>query len=34
MKNNLIYTEIDVNNNKIKVMRINDVDYISLTDLA
>ena len=34
MKNNLIQTEIDVNNNKIRVMRINDVDYISLTDLA
>jgi hypothetical protein len=34
MKNNLIQTEMDVNNNKIRVMRINDVDYISLTDLA
>ena len=34
MKNNLIQTELDVNNNKIRVMRINDVDYISLTDLA
>ena len=34
MKNNTIQTEMDVNNNKIKVMRINDVDYISLTDLA
>lgn len=33
MKNNLIQTELDVNN-KIRVMRINDVDYISLTDLA
>ena len=33
MKNNLIQTELDVNN-KIIVMRINDVDYISLTDLA
>ncbi len=34
MKNNLIQIELDVNNNKIRVMRINDVDYISLTDLA
>ena len=34
MKNNLIQTELDVNNNKIRVMRIGDVDYISLTDLA
>ena len=34
MKNNLIQTELDVNNNKIRVMRINGVDYISLTDLA
>ena len=30
MKNNLIQTELDVNNNKIRVMRINDVDYISV----
>ena len=34
MKNNLIQTELDVNNNKIRVMRINDIDYISLADLA
>ena len=34
MKNNLIQTELDVNNNKIRVMRINDVDYILITDLA
>ena len=34
MKNNLIQTEFDVNNNKIRVMRINDVDYISFTDLT
>ena len=33
MKNNLIQTELYVNN-KIRVMRINDVDYILLTDLA
>lgn len=34
MKNNIIKTEIDVKNNKIGIMRIGDVDYISLTDLA
>ncbi len=34
MKNNIIKTEIDVKNNKIGIMRIVDVDYISLTDLA
>ena len=34
MKNNIIKTEIDVKNNKIGIMRIRDVDYISLTDLA
>lgn len=34
MKNNFIQTELDVNNNKIRIMRINGVDYISLTDLA
>ena len=34
MKNNLIQAEIDVNNNKIGIMRIGEVDYISLTDLA
>lgn len=34
MKNNLIQTEIDVNNNKVGIMRVGDVDYISLTDLA
>ncbi len=34
MKNNLIQTELDVNNKKIRVMRINDIDYISLADLA
>ncbi len=30
----LIGTEIEVKNNKIRVMRIHDIDYISLTDLA
>jgi hypothetical protein len=34
LKNNLIQAEMDVNDNKVRVMRINDVDYISLTDLA
>lgn len=34
MKQNLIETEIDVNNNKVGIMRVNGVDYISLTDLA
>ena len=34
MKNNLVKTEIDVKNNKVGIMRIGDVDYISLTDLA
>ena len=32
--NNMIKTEIDVKNNKIGIMRIGDIDYISLTDLA
>ena len=34
MKNDLIKTEIDVKNNKVGIMRIGNVDYISLTDLA
>ena len=34
MKNNLAKTEIDVKNNKVGIMRIGDVEYISLTDLA
>lgn len=34
MKNNIIKTEIDVKNNKIGIMRIGDVVYISLTNLA
>lgn len=34
MGKNLMQTELDVNNNKIRVMRIDGVDYISLTDLA
>ena len=34
MKNNLVKTEINVKSNKVGIMRIGDVDYISLTDLA
>ena len=34
MKHNIVKTEIDVKNNKIGIMRIGDVDYISLTDIA
>ena len=34
MKNNLVKVEINVKNNIIGIMRINDIDYISLTDLA
>ena len=34
MKNDMIKTEIDVKNNKIGIIRINNIDYISLTDLA
>ena len=34
MKNNIIKSELNVNGNKVEIMRINDTDYISLTDLA
>lgn len=34
MKDNLIKTEMNVNNEKISVMRIGNEEYISLTDLA
>lgn len=34
MNNALIKTELNVKNNLIKVMRVNNADYISLTDLA
>lgn len=34
MKDNVIKTEMNVNNNKINVMRIGNEEYISLTDLA
>ena len=32
--NNKISTVMNVNNNEIKVLRVGNVDYISLTDLA
>jgi hypothetical protein len=34
MKQNSVKTEIDVIDNKVGIMRVNEVDYISLTDLA
>ena len=34
MKNDLAITEMNVNENKVGVMRVGNVDYISLTDLA
>ena len=34
MDNKLVKTELNVKNNLIKIMRVNNVDYISLTDLA
>ena len=34
MKNNIVKTELNVINNKVSIMRINNTDYISLTDLA
>ena len=34
MKENLIKTEMNVNNEKISVVRIGNEEYISLTDLA
>ena len=34
MKNNDIKTELNVINNKIRIMRIGNIDYISITDLA
>lgn len=34
MKNNNIILTINVNNNEVSVMRVNNEDYISLTDLA
>ena len=34
MKKDIIKTEINVMNNKVSILRINDNDYISLTDLA
>jgi len=34
MKNNVVKTELNVINNRISIMRVGNVDYISLTDLA
>lgn len=34
MKQELIKTELNVINNKIGIMRVGNVDYISITDLA
>ncbi len=34
MKKEIVVTQIDVNSNKVGIMRVNNVDYISLTDLA
>lgn len=34
MKNEMIKTEINVKDNLIEIMRVGNVDYISLTDLA
>ena len=34
MNNNLIKAEINVNNNKVNIIRIGSEEYISLTDLA
>ncbi|MBQ2902062.1 MAG: KilA-N domain-containing protein [Agathobacter sp.] len=34
MKKENIVTEMNVNNNKVSIMRVNNIDYISITDLA
>lgn len=34
MKQELVKTELNVVNNKISIMRVGNVDYISITDLA
>ena len=34
MENDLIITKMNVNDNEISVMRVGNIDYISLTDLA
>lgn len=34
MKKDIIKTELMVNNNSIRIIRLETVDYISLTDLA
>lgn len=34
MKKDSIVTELNVNNNMIGIIRVNNIDYISITDLA
>ena len=34
MKSSVVKTELNVINNRVSVMRVNNIDYISLTDLA
>ena len=34
MNQNIIISEINVNGNKVEIMRVNEIEYISLTDLA
>lgn len=34
MEKNVLKTELNVINNKVRVMRINNTDYLCLTDLA
>ena len=34
MKNSIIKIELNVANNKVGVMRVGNIDYVSLTDLA
>ena len=34
MKNDVIKTEINVINTKVSIMRVNNIDYICITDLA
>lgn len=34
MKNNIVKSEINVNGNKVGILRVGNIDYISLTDLA
>ena len=34
MKKNIVKTEMNVNETKVSIMRVDNIDYISLTDLA